>query len=46
MSRLIAFCRANPNSDAGIHDLIERTFIHLQPENVQNFENAKFCFVA
>ena len=40
MSRLIAVCGANPNSDAGTHDLIERTFIHLQPENVQNILKA------
>ena len=41
MSRLAAVCKANPNSDAGAHDLIERTFIHLQPENVQNILKAK-----
>ena len=41
MSRSIAACRANPISDAGTHDLIERTFIHLQPENVQNILKAQ-----
>ena len=38
---LIAVYRANPNFDAGTHDLIERTFIHLRPENVQNILKAQ-----
>ena len=41
MLRLTAVCRSNPNFDAGTHDLIERTFIHLQPENVQNILKAQ-----
>ena len=33
---LIASCRNKPDNDQGTRDVIERTFIHLQPESIQN----------
>ena len=41
MSRLIAICRNKPENDQGTRDIIERTFIRLQPENIQNILKAQ-----
>ena len=34
MSRLIASCRNKPDNDQVTRDVIERTFIRLQPESI------------
>ena len=40
MSRLIASCRNKPDNDQGTRDVIERTFIRLQPKSIQNILKA------
>ena len=41
MARMISTCRMNPEQDQGTRDLVERTFIQLHSENIQNILKAQ-----
>ena len=41
MAQMISTCRMNPEQDQGTRDLVERTFIQLHSENIQNILKAQ-----